>query len=63
MKKLQYIQPTVEVTETMFSQMLAESGVTGSIDSGDGPGYGGVDDDGNLNPSVKGESWTDIWDN
>ena len=40
--------------------MLAASGVTGSIDGGEGPGYGGVDD-GTHEPGVKGE-WSDIWD-
>ncbi|MBQ8050909.1 MAG: hypothetical protein IJ197_04970 [Bacteroidaceae bacterium] len=53
MKKLQYIQPEVEVTDiVVLSQMLAGS-VTGSVDGGDGPGYGGVDDDGELDPGVK----------
>ena len=59
MKKL-YIQPETIVCETLPAQMLAASGVTGSIDGGEGPGYGGVDD-GTHDPAVKGE-WSDIWD-
>ena len=58
MKKL-YIQPETIVCEALPAQMLAGS-VTGSIDEGDGPGYGGVDD-GTHEPGVKGE-WSDIWD-
>ena len=60
MKKL-YIQPKTDVCETLPVQMLAASGVTGSVDGGDGPGYGGVDD-GTHDPSVKGNEWGDIWD-
>lgn len=52
MKKLQYIQPAVEVTETVLSQMLAGS-VRGTIDGNSGPGYGGTDDDGSMDPGVK----------
>lgn len=53
MKKLQYIQPSTEVNEIALVQMISTSGVTGSVDGGDGPGYGGVDDDGELDPGVK----------
>ncbi len=61
MDKKLYIQPQTEITKAVLTQMLAGS-VTGSIDGGDGPGYGGVDDEGTLDPGVKGEAWTDIWD-
>lgn len=61
MDKKLYIQPQTEITKAVLTQMLAGS-VTGSIDGGDGPGYGGVDDDGSQDPGVKGEAWTDIWD-
>ena len=42
MKKLQYIQPAVEFTETALVQMLADSGVRGT-GGGVNLGYGGVD--------------------
>jgi hypothetical protein len=59
MKKLQYIQPTVEVNEISLVQMLADS-VTGSGEAT--IGWGGSDDNGEIDPNVKGESWTDIWE-
>lgn len=59
MDKKIYIQPQTEVTKAVLIQMLAGS-ITTDIDGG--PGYEGSDDDGSLDPGVKGESWTDIWE-
>ena len=60
MKKL-YIQPKTDVCEMQPVQMIATSpGVTGSVDGGDGPGYGGVDD-GTNEPGVKGNSFEFEW--
>lgn len=59
MKKI-YMQPQTDVCEVLSTQMLAGS-VTGSVDGGNGPGWGGVDD-GTHDPGVKGNSWGDIWD-
>ena len=61
MDKKVYIQPQIEITKAVLIQMLASS-VTGSVDGGNGPGWGGSDDEGTLDPGVKGESWTDIWE-
>lgn len=61
MKKI-YMQPQTDVCEMQLVQMIAASpGVTGSVEGGDGPGWGGVDD-GTHDPGVKGNSWGDIWD-
>lgn len=54
------MQPQTDVCELLPMQMLAGS-VTGSIEGGSGPGYGGVDEGGTQDPSVKGD-WGDIWD-
>ena len=59
MKKI-YIQPQTDVCEMFPTQMLAGS-VTGSIDGGEGPGYGGVDEDGSKDPGVKGNSFEFEW--
>lgn len=59
MKKLQYIQPTVEFTETALAQMLAGS-VTGNIDD-ETIGYGGVDEEGSLDPGTKEDKYDWDW--
>ena len=60
MKKI-YMQPQTDVCEVLPAQMLAGS-VTGDVDgTGKGPGWGGSDDNGTLEPGVKGD-WGDIWD-
>lgn len=61
MKKL-YIQPKTDVCEMQPVQMLAASGVTSSIDDNDGPGYGGIDDDGSHDPAVKSQGVYNVWD-
>lgn len=53
------MQPKTDVCETLPVQMLAASGVTAP---GQGIGYGGIDDSGEKDPDVKGNSWGDIWD-
>ena len=55
------MQPQTDVCEVLPAQMLAGS-VTGDVDgTGKGPGWGGSDDNGTLEPGVKGD-WGDIWD-
>ena len=54
MKKT-YIQPCMEEMQAEAAQMLAAS-VTGN----NGIGYGGVDNDGSLNPETKEE--LELWD-
>ena len=49
MKKKEYIAPLMEVVETKNMQLLAGSGVTA-----DGIDYGGVDDEGTLDPTAPG---------
>ena len=61
MKKLQYIQPAVEFTETALVQMLADSGVTGSIDGEKGIDYGGVDENGEKDPGTKDDKYDWDW--
>ena len=59
MKKI-YIQPQTDVCEMLPAQIIAASGVTGSIDGGEGPGWGGVDD-GTHDPGVKENSFEFEW--
>ena len=56
MKKT-YIIPNTSINLALAEQMLAES--TGVI-SNNGIGYGGVDTDGDQDPSVKESDWG-IW--
>ena len=59
MKKI-YVCPTVVVEDaTVATSILAASGVK-SEDFG--IDYGGVDVGGDMNPSVKEQSWDAIWD-
>lgn len=60
MKKI-YMQPKTDVCETLPVQMLAASGVTGSVDGGDGPGWGGSDDTGEIIPGVKENNFEFEW--
>ena len=57
--KATYITPGMEIEEISVESMIATSGVTG-----DGIGYGGVDEDGKLTPSSRGRrgSWGNLWD-
>ena len=54
MKKT-YIIPNTSLEQVDVDQMIA-----GSVKSGNGIGYGGIDDNGSLNPDAKESSW-DIW--
>jgi hypothetical protein len=49
MKKKEYIAPSMDVVEIKNMQLLAGSGVTA-----DGIDYGGVDDEGTLDPTAPG---------
>ena len=59
MDKKLYIQPQTEIQLVDFTNMLLDGSVTAP---GQGIGYGGVDEEGEKDPDVKGESWTDIWE-
>jgi len=50
MKKKEYIAPSMDVVEIKNMQLLAGSGVT----SDNGIDYGGVDDEGTLDPTAPG---------
>ena len=60
MKKV-YMTPCVETQKINVSNIILTGSISGSVDGGDGPGYGGIDD-GSNELDVKGESWTDIWE-
>ena len=49
MKKKEYIVPSMEVVEIKNMQLLAGSGVTS-----DGIDFGGIDDEGTLDPTAPG---------
>ncbi|MBR6456892.1 MAG: hypothetical protein IKS72_08235 [Prevotella sp.] len=53
MKKQDYIKPRVKMLVVGNYDLLTGSGVTGDTGDGSGPGYGGSDDDGSLDPSAK----------
>ena len=57
MKKTFYCKPEIEVKTLKLVDFLMTSGVTGKTDDGDGMEYGGVDDDGTIEPGAKG-----FWD-
>jgi len=59
MMKKTYIIPCTGINLAQAGQMLASSGVSGS-GNGINIGYGGVDTDGEQDPSVKESDW-DIW--
>ncbi len=61
MKKT-YIIPETTAVAIHGEQMLAGSGVTGIIGEDSGPGYGGVDSNGELDPEVKGNSFDFEWE-
>ncbi|MBQ7513816.1 MAG: hypothetical protein IJS95_05440 [Prevotella sp.] len=48
MQKKEYMTPVVEVMEVKANQLLMTSGVT----SNNGIGFGGVDEDGALDPAA-----------
>lgn len=59
MKKKEYMTPTMDVVEIEKVTLLAGSGVTG-----DGIGYGGIDDTGGLDPdapTLDGSGLTDFF--
>ena len=63
MKKQDYIKPIVKILPVGSEELLAGSGVTG--DTGDDTiDYGGVDDDGSLDPGAKEHSFSSysVWD-
>ena len=47
--KKEYRNPVIDVLECMTEQMIAASGV----DSNNGIGYGGIDDDGSMNAETR----------
>ena len=63
MKKQDYIQPRVKILPVGSDELLVGSGVTGDTGS-DTIGYGGVDDDGDLDPGAKEYSFSSysVWD-
>ena len=65
MKKQDYIKPRVKILPVGSDELLVGSGVTG--DTGDDTiDYGGVDDNGDLDPGAKGfdlgSDWGSVWE-
>lgn len=63
MKKT-YIAPIIEIEEAETQQLLAGSGVIGKMGETSEIGWGGVDEDGSLDPSSNQyDGWDDeSWD-
>lgn len=59
MKKT-YIIPCLNLMQAQAEQILASSGVTSNSNNVN-IGYGGVDEDGDIDPDVKESAW-DIWE-
>ena len=55
--KKRYIQPCMKDERAQAAEILAGSGVTGN----DGIGYGGIDNNGTLDPEAKESAWA-IWE-
>lgn len=53
--KKEYIVPSIKVSVYQASELMSARGVIGD----NGIGYGGIDDDGELDPSAKDYS---VWD-
>ena len=62
--KKRYIIPDTSVMQAQAEEFLAtsSSGVTGGIGNNVEIGYGGIDNDGGLNPSVKESNADFSWD-
>lgn len=62
MKKIAYQTPEVKVKALFMDQLMAGStGVTGDVDNGGGPGYGGIAD--GQDPEAKdGFKTHSVWD-
>ena len=65
MKKQDYIKPIVKILPVSSDELLAGSGVTGDMGD-DTIGYGGIDDDGSLDPGAKdfdlGSNFSSVWE-
>lgn len=62
MKKIAYQTPEVKVKALFMDQLMAGS-VTGDVDGGGGLGYGGVDENGTIDPGAKdGFKSHSVWD-
>lgn len=59
--KKNYITPGTEVMQADVEQMLAAS-ICGKIGDNEEIGYGGLDEDGSLDPSVKEHAADYEWD-
>jgi len=63
MKKIVYIAPEVKVKALYMEQLMAGGSVTGIIDDETQIGYGGVDEEGKLDPAAKSDlTIHSVWD-
>lgn len=60
MKKL-YEQPSIKMSQYLASMVMAASGIVGAINDNIEIGYGGMDEEGEFNPSAK-EHHFSPWD-
>ena len=61
--KKEYLKPIVKILPVGSDELLTGSGVTGNTGD-DTIGYGGVDDDGSLDPGAKEHNFSSysVWD-
>ena len=62
MKKITYQIPEVKVKTLFMEQLMAGGSVTGDVDGAGGPSFGGVDEDGTLDPAAKTFEHHSVWD-
>ena len=60
--KKEYIIPKTDIMLADVEEMLASSTVVGNIDNNAEIGFGGIDDDGTLEPGVKENTSDYEWD-
>ena len=53
-RKLSYVSPQIKMLVLTYGKFMNGSGVTGN-----GMGYGGIDEDGSKDPSAKSNIWDD----
>lgn len=61
MKKM-YLTPVTEIANAQPTRLLAASGVTGQLNDNLEIGYGGVDEEGEKDPSANFGHFDDDWD-
>ena len=60
--KKEYIQPVVGIKDAMSESLLEQTSMSITTNSGYGITYGGVDEDGKMDPESRGLPSYSVWD-